>query len=188
MLKLKLQYFGHLIWRANSMEKTLMLEKTEAKRSGQQRMRWLGNITDSMDTSWANSQRREAQGSLVRSVHGVTMSCTGLIDWTGEWVWPSGSTPDVLAKWPNLYMLWLAYMSDASYICTFCKWWLWTWISEWCIGCLDKCKYLVSADCSHYHQLSCIEVSLNSTWRQRMALPPLETTNPFSRYTSYMSL
>ena len=51
ILKLKLQYFGHLIRRANSMEKTLMLEKTEAKRSGQQRMRWLGNNTDSMHTS-----------------------------------------------------------------------------------------------------------------------------------------
>ena len=52
MLKLKLQYFGHLIQRANSLEKTLMLRKTEGKRrSGQQRMRWLDSITDSMDMS-----------------------------------------------------------------------------------------------------------------------------------------
>ena len=50
MLKLKLQYFGHLMQRANSMEKTLMLRKTESKRRrGQQRLRWLDGITDSMD-------------------------------------------------------------------------------------------------------------------------------------------
>ena len=49
MLKLKLQYFGHLIWRADSLEKTLMLGKIEGRRRGRQRMRWLGGITDSMD-------------------------------------------------------------------------------------------------------------------------------------------
>ena len=51
MLKLKLQYFGHLMQRANSLEKTLMLGKTEGKRRGQQRMRWLDGITDLMDMS-----------------------------------------------------------------------------------------------------------------------------------------
>ena len=49
MLKLKLQYFGHLIRRADSLEKTLMLRKIEGRRKGQQRMRWLDGITDSMD-------------------------------------------------------------------------------------------------------------------------------------------
>ena len=49
MLKLKLPYFGHLIRRANSLEKTLMLGKTEGKRRGRQKMRWLDSITDSMD-------------------------------------------------------------------------------------------------------------------------------------------
>ena len=58
MLKLKLQYFGHLMQRANSMEKTLMLGKIEGKRRrGQQRMRWLDNITNSMDMNGANSRR-----------------------------------------------------------------------------------------------------------------------------------
>ena len=53
MLKLKLQYFGHLIGRANSLVKTLMLEKTEGRRRrGQQRMRWLDGITDSVDVSF----------------------------------------------------------------------------------------------------------------------------------------
>ena len=51
MLKLKLQYFGHLMWRAGSSEKTLMLGKTEGRRRGWQRMRWLDGITDSMDMS-----------------------------------------------------------------------------------------------------------------------------------------
>ena len=51
MQKLKLQYFGHLMQRANSLEKTLMLGKTEGKRRGQQRMRWLDGITDLMDMS-----------------------------------------------------------------------------------------------------------------------------------------
>ena len=51
MLKLKLQYFGHLMQRANSLEKTLRLEKTEGRRRGQQRMRWLDGINDLMDKS-----------------------------------------------------------------------------------------------------------------------------------------
>ena len=55
MLKLKLQYFGHLMWRADSLEKTLMLGKTEGRRGrGQQRMRWLDGITDSMDMGWVD--------------------------------------------------------------------------------------------------------------------------------------
>ena len=55
MLKLKLQYFGHLMWRADSFEKTLMLGKIEGKRRGQQRIRWLDGITYSVDMSWVNS-------------------------------------------------------------------------------------------------------------------------------------
>ena len=66
MLKLKLQYFGHLLWRADSLEKTLMLGKTESKRRrGRQRMRWLDGTTDSVHMVWASSGRREGQGSLA---------------------------------------------------------------------------------------------------------------------------
>ena len=76
MLKLKLQYFGHLMQRANSLEKTLMLRKTEGKRrSGQQRMRWLDSITDSMDVTWNKLQEivkdREA---CCTAVYGVVKS------------------------------------------------------------------------------------------------------------------
>ena len=66
MLKLKLQYFGHLIGRANSLEKTLMLGKIEGRRRrGQQRMRWLDGITDSMVINLSKLGDSEGQGSLV---------------------------------------------------------------------------------------------------------------------------
>ena len=65
MLKLKLQYFGHLMRRADSLEKTLMLGKIESRRRrGQQRMTWLDDITDSMDTSLSKLKESEGQGSL----------------------------------------------------------------------------------------------------------------------------
>ena len=64
MPKLKLQYFGHLIWRTDSLGKTLMLGKIEGRRRGWQRMRWLDGITDSMDMSWASSGRCWRTGNL----------------------------------------------------------------------------------------------------------------------------
>ena len=105
MLKLKLQYSGHLIWRADSLEKTLMLGKIEGRRRrGRQRMRWLDGSTGSMDMSWANSRRwwRTGKPGTLQSMgsHRVghtweieqqpTPSCTCFIfSDSSSWNWTS---------------------------------------------------------------------------------------------------
>ena len=78
MLKLKLQYFGHLMWRTDSLEETLMLGKSESRRKwGQQRMRWFNGITDAIEVNlsrpWELAMDREAWHAAV---HGITKSWT----------------------------------------------------------------------------------------------------------------
>ena len=120
-LMLKLQYFGHLTWRTDSFEKTLMLGKTEGGRRGQQRMRWLDGITDLMDMSLRKLWEMDRE-AWHAAVHGVTKSRKQLSNWTEL------RFPTVTPRFTEIENRGRCYGLKGN--------------SEFSLGCLSRVRYL----------------------------------------------
>ena len=122
MLKLKLYYFGHLMRRADSLQRTLMLGKIEGRRKrGRQRMRWLDGIIDSMDMGlgglWELVMDREVWHAVV---HGVTKSQTRLSNWT-ELNWTCLNPAPVVGKAISCTSLFVFHSFKTAFLCRFMK-------------------------------------------------------------------
>ena len=124
MLKLKFQYFGHIMQNTDWLEKTLMLGGIEGRRRrGLQRMRWLDDITDSMDMSLSKLQKlvkdREA---WLAAVHGITKSWAWLSDWTETFLPFDQHFPIFYTPWPLEIIIPLSTFMSLTFLNSTCKW------------------------------------------------------------------
>jgi len=125
-LKVKLQYFGHLIRRVDSLEKTLMLWEIEGRRRrGRQRMRWLSGITDSMNMSLSELREVMDREAWSAAIHGVAKHWTRLSDWT-DWT-ETFKRITLQEKQANHFMM--KTFTNNDYLCK------WGWVPVWkCTG------------------------------------------------------
>ena len=150
MLKLKLQYFGHLMWRADSFEKTLMRGKIEGRRRmGWQRLRWLDGVTDSVDMSLGKLLELVIDREALRAVvHGVTKSWIQMSDWTElNWYAVFFPQPHVSSVWASVFLLLTTVSPKSTIVLMNSRFSATSWINDFVIqelrapgaGCvLDK--------------------------------------------------